>query len=375
MRIDVSLSQDSHASARAGSGFGGGARCGANAVLTAAVQADMLGAGTWMKRRTFLSALGSAAACPLPAWSQQSDRMRHLGVLTGSADHTEARSRVDAFLRGLRERGWIEGQNIRITLRWSEDSVRLATMARELVGLKPDAMLVGPTNAVVAAAKETRDIPIVFVNVTDALGQGIVDSLARPLGNITGFSSMEFSVIGKWLDVIKKAAPNVSQIAFMIATSNATFESWHQQLVALAPAFAIEPSVARVRDAADIERAVIALARKGNGALIVANDTMLSSPAIRRLIVDLTAAQRLPAVYGDLAFGAEGGLFSYGTDRADLYRRAADYIDRVLKGEKPSELPVQRPTKFQLIINLKTARALNIEIPPVLAASADEVIE
>jgi putative tryptophan/tyrosine transport system substrate-binding protein len=327
-------------------------------------------------RREFITLLGGAAAAwPLAARAQQSERVRLVGVLMGSADNVEMRSRIEAFVHAFQELGWIEGRNVRIDLRWGDSPERTAAQARELVQLQPDVIFVGPTNALIPLQKETRTIPIVFVSVSDPLGQGFVQSVARPTGNITGFSNLEFSLIGKWLQILKEAVPSVRQVAFMISTANASSPKWYQTFNAIAPTVGIEPIAAPIRDRANIEDTVKSLARVPNSALIVAGDTLVEAPPIRRLIVDLAAAHRLPALYGVLTFAGEGGLIVYGIDQIDPYLRAAGYVDRILKGEKPGDLPVQQPTKFRFVINLKTAKTLGLELSPTLVATADEVIE
>ncbi len=328
-----------------------------------------------MRRREFITLLGGATAWPLAARAQQSERVRLVGILMGSADNVEMRSRIGAFVNAFQELGWIEGRNVRIDLRWGGSPERIAAQARGLVQLQPDVIFVGPTNALIPLQKETRTIPIVFVSVSDPLGQGFVQSVARPTGNITGFSNLEFSLIGKWLQIVKEAVPGVRQVALMISTANASSPKWYQTFNGIAPTAGIEPITASIRHPGDIEDTVKSLARVPNSALIVAGDTLVETPPIRRLIVDLTAAHRLPALYGTLTFAGEGGLIVYGIDQVDPYRRAASYVDRILKGEKPGDLPVQQPTKFRFVINLKAAKALGIELPPTLVATADEVIE
>jgi putative tryptophan/tyrosine transport system substrate-binding protein len=330
-----------------------------------------------IRRREFVALLGGAAvtAWPLAARAQQSERVRLGGILMGSADNVEIRSRIDAFVHAFHGLGWIEGRNVRIDLRWGGSPERIAAQARELVQLQPDVVFVGPTNALIPLQKETRTIPIVFVSVSDPLGQGFVQSVARPTGNITGFSNLEFSLIGKWLQILKEAVPGVRQVAFMISTGNASSPKWYETFNAIAPTAGIEPIAAPVRHLADIEDTVKSFARAPNSALIVAGDTLVEAPPVRRLIVDLTAAHRLPALYGVLTFAGEGGLIVYGIDQIDPYRRAASYVDRILKGEKPGDLPVQQPTKFRFVINLKTAKTIGLELSPTLVATADEVIE
>jgi putative ABC transport system substrate-binding protein len=247
--------------------------------------------------------LGGAAApsllWPLAARAQQAERARLVGVLMGTADNAEARSRVAAFLQSFQELGWVDGRNVGIDLRWGGHSPeRLAAQARELVQLKPDVIFAGPTNALIPLQKETRTIPIVFVTVSDPLGQGFVQSLARPGGNVTGFSNLEFSLVGKWLQLLKEAAPRITRVGLMISTGNASSPRWYQEFKAVAPTLAIEPIAAPVRDAAEVEATVKSLARRPNSALIVAGDTLVETPSTRRLIIELTAAHRLPALYG-----------------------------------------------------------------------------
>ena len=329
-----------------------------------------------MKRREFIACLAGAAAWPVGAHGQQPERMRLVGVLMGSTDNAEARSRITAFLQALQELGWTEGRTVQIDLRWGGRSPEsIAAQARELTQLKPDVIFAGPTNALIPLQKETRTIPIVFVTVSDPLEQGFVQSLARPNGNITGFSNLEYSLIGKWLQLLKEAAPGLTHVGLMISTMNASSPRWYQMFKAVAPTLAIEPVDAPLRNEADIEPTITSLARRPNSALIVAGDTLVEAPAARQTILDLTAKHRLPAVYGVQSFAPVGGLLVYGIDPIDPYRRGASYVDRILKGEKPGELPVQRPTKFRFVVNLKTAKALGLELSPTLVATADEVIE
>src|SRR6478672_803272 len=330
-----------------------------------------------MRRREFITLLGGAAAAwPVAARAQQPERMPLVGVLMGTTDNAEARSRITAFLQALQELGWTEGRTVQIDLRWGGRSPEsIAEQARELTQLKPDVIFTGPTNALIPLQKETRTIPIVFATVSDPLGQGFVQSLARPNGNITGFSNLEYSLIGKWLQLLKEAAPGVTQVGLMISTLNASSLKWYQMFKAVAPTLAIEPIDAPIGTEAEIEPTIKSLAHRPNSALIVAGDTLVEAPAARQTIIDLTAKHRLPAVYGVQSFAPEGGLLVYGIDPIDPYRRAASYVDRILKGEKPGDLPVQRPTKFRFVVNLKTAKALGIELSPTLVATADEVIE
>jgi putative ABC transport system substrate-binding protein len=299
--------------------------------------------------------------------------MRLVGILVGSVDNPEMRLRVTAFLQEFQKLGWTDGQNVRIELRWGGS--KPAAQARELVQLKPDVIVAGPTNAFLPVQKETRTIPIVFVSVSDPLGQGFVQSLSRPTGNATGFSNLEFSLIGKWLQVLKDATPGIKRVGLMISTSNASSPQWYRMFSEVAPTFAIEPVAAPLPSPAEVQGIVTALARVPNSALIVAGDSVVETPNVRRQIVELTAKHRLPALYGVLTFAAEGGLISYGIERLDPYRRAASYVDRILRGEKPSDLPVQAPTKFHFVINLKTAKALGLNLSPTFVGTADEVIE
>ena len=319
---------------------------------------------------------GSAAAWPLAARAQPAERMRHVGVLIGSSDNAAAQSRVAAFLEAFKQLGWIKGSNVRIDLRWGDNNPnRILTHARELVQLKPDVIFAGPTNALRPLQKETRTIPIVFVTVSDPLGQGIVKSMSRPTGNVTGFSNLEFSLIGRWMQILKEADPRIMRVGLMISTANASSPKWYRTFNDMAPTLAIEPISAPIKNRTEIEEIVKSIASRPNSALIVAGDTLVEAPPVRRLIIELTAAHRLPTLYGVLSFASEGGLISYGIDQIDPYRRAASYVDRILKGEKPGDLPVQAPTKFHFVINLKAAKALGLQLSPMLVASADEVIE
>jgi putative ABC transport system substrate-binding protein len=261
-------------------------------------------------RREFIMLLGGAAvAWPMTARGQQPERMPLVGVLMGTTDNAEARSRITAFLQALQELGWTEGRTVRIDLRWGgRSSESIAAQARELTQLKPDVIFAGPTNALIPLQKETRTIPIVFATVSDPLEQGFVQSLARPNGNITGFSNLEYSLIGKWLQLLKEAAPGLTQVGLMISTVNASSPRWYQMFKAVAPTLAIEPVDAPLRNEADIEPTITSLARRPNSALIVAGDTLVEAPAARETIIDLTAKHRLPAVYGVQSFAPAGGL-------------------------------------------------------------------
>jgi putative ABC transport system substrate-binding protein len=294
----------------------------------------------------------------------------------GGADNAEYRPRLTLFMQTLAQLGWIDGQNVKFDIRWNgNDRQNEAAHARELVQHKPDVILASPSRVVFPLQKETRTIPIVFVTVSDPIGQGIVDNLARPSGNTTGFSNLEFSLIGKWLQILKEAAPKVTRVGLMISTTNGASPNWYREFKNVAPKFGVEPIAAPITTRADIERTINSLSHQPGDGLIVAGDVFVEAPSNRRLIVELTAANRLPTLYGVLSFAREGGLISYGVDQVDPFRRAASYVDRILKGARPSDLPVQQPTKFQFTINLKAAKALGLDPPTALIAGADEVIE
>ena len=329
-----------------------------------------------MQRREFITLLGGAVvAWPRAARAQQADRMRRVGVLEfRAADDREGQARLAVFLQGLQELGWTDGRNVRIDYRWAAaDADRYRTYAAELVALSPDVILSSASASVAALLQTTRTVPIVFVNVIDPVGAGFVARLARPGGNATGFTPFEYSLSGKWLELFKEIAPNLTRIALRdpaIATGIGQFAA----IQAMAPSsFGAELSPIDVRDPGEIERDVAAFARESNGGLIVTS----SSGAIvhRELIIMLAALHRLPAVYPFRFFVTSGGLISYGPDTTDQFRRAAGYVDRILKGEKAADLPVQAPTKYELAINLKTAKALGLTVPPSLLARADQVIE
>jgi len=327
-----------------------------------------------MRRRKFIALLGGAAAWPLAARAQRGDRVRVVGVLLAMApDDPEAQLRVKAFEAGLRELGWTEGRNLRLEYRWAAgDAALLRKQATELVGLAPDLILATST-PVLAALRQENPLPIVFVQVTDPIGSGFVPNLARPGGSLTGFTSFEFTIGSKWLEALKHVAPAVTRVALIFNPDTAPFAHmfWHPVEDA-APSFDVEPMQAPVRDVGEIERTVAAFARQ-NGGLMVLPD--VSTTNHRDLIIALAARHRLPAVYPYRYFAASGGLMSYGSDLADVYRRAASYVDRILKGAIPGDLPVQAPTKYELIINLKTAKTLGLDVPDKLLATADEVIE
>jgi putative ABC transport system substrate-binding protein len=330
-----------------------------------------------MQRREFITLLGGAAfAWPRAARAQQADRMRRVGVLDSrAADDLEGRARLAVFLQGLQELGWIEGRNLRIDYRFAAaDADRTRTYAAELVALAPDVILSQASASIAALLQRTRTVPIVFVNIIDPVGAGYVARLARPGGNATGFTLFEYSLSGKWLELLKEVAPNLTRIAILRDSATATGIGQFAAIEAMAPpSFGVELSPIDVRDAGEIERGVAAFAGESNGGLIVT----ASSGAVvnRELIIMLAARHRLPAVYPFRFYVSNGGLISYGPDTTDQFRRAAGYVDRILKGEKPADLPVQAPTKYELAINLKTAKALGLTVPPLLLAGADQVIE
>jgi ABC-type uncharacterized transport system substrate-binding protein len=328
------------------------------------------------KRREFITLLGGAAvAWPLAARAQQRERMRRVGVLMHlAADDPEGQSRVAAFLQGLQEAGWAVGRNVNIDVRWAAgEADRYRRYAMEIVALRPDVILTSATPSIWAMQQATRTVPIVFVLVPDAVGTGIVDSLSRPGGNSTGFTSTELGMSVKWLELLKEIAPKMTRAAVLRDPADATGIGQFGAVKGAAPSFGVEVSPIGVGSAEEIERGITAFAREPNGGLIVLPLPM--TVIHRNLIIKLAAQHRLPNVYNSRFFVAEGGLVSYGADVLDQYRRTASYVDRILRGAKPADLPVQAPTKYELVINLKTAKALGLDIPPTVLARADEVIE
>ena len=329
-----------------------------------------------MKRREFITLLGAASAArPFAARAQQPERMRRIGVLMNlTADDAEGQARLAAFLQGLQDAGWAVDRNVRIDTRWSAgiaDEVR--KYAAELVTLAPDVILASSSAAIAPLLEATRTIPIVFAGITDPVAAGYVESLARPGGNATGFIIYEYSIGGKWLELLKEIAPRVTRVAVLRESAIAAGPGQFGAVQALAPSVGVELRPIDVRDAGEIERAMTAFAQVPNGGLIVTGSP--SALRHRQLISTLAVRHRLPAVYPNRVYVSGGGLISYGPDFLDQFRRAASYVDRILKGEKPADLPVQTPTKYELVINLKTAKALGLDVPPTLLARADEVIE
>jgi putative tryptophan/tyrosine transport system substrate-binding protein len=328
-----------------------------------------------MQRREFITLLGGAVALPLAARAQESERMRRIGVLLpGTADDAEYQARMAAFLQGLQQLGWSDGRNVRIDIRYAAgDANLIRKYAAELIALAPDVILAPGTTSLGPLLQATRTVPIVFTTLLDPVGAGFVDSLARPGGNATGFIAFEYSLSGKWLELLKQIAPSLTRVAILRDPATAAGIGQFAAIQSAAPSFGVELRPIDMREADEIERAVTAFARSSNGGLIV---TAGSGSVIHRdLIIKLAARHQLPTVYGAHHFVTGGGLISYGPDRIDQYRQAAGYIDRILKGEKPGDMPVQAPTKYELVINLKTAKALGLTVPPALLASANEVIE
>jgi putative tryptophan/tyrosine transport system substrate-binding protein len=329
-----------------------------------------------MRRREFITLIGGAAAAwPLAARAQQPDRMRLIGVLMGFAESDPtAQSMVVAFRGALPKLGWTEGSNVRIELRWGGyDADRIKTLAKELVDLRPDAILGQTTPVIGALARETRTIPIVFVTVSDPIGSGFSANLAHPGGNITGFSVDDSALAGKWVELLKEVAPRTARMGLLFNPEGPLLQSYMPSIQAAASSFNIQLSVATVHARDEIEGVIAAQARGPLGSLVVMPNVFNTTN--RELIISLAARYGVPAIYFSAYFAQSGGLIAYGTDFTEQLRQAAGYVDRILKGAKPADLPVQAPTKFELVINLKTAKALGLTIPPALLATADEVIE
>jgi putative ABC transport system substrate-binding protein len=329
-----------------------------------------------VKRRNFITGLGGAAmALPLAARAQQPDRMRRIGVLLGTpANDPDTQARLAAFLQALAQLGWTVGRNVQIDYRWSAGNPDDARKyAAELVALAPDVILTAGASSVGPLQQATRAVPIVFTIVPDPVGAGFVNSLARPGGNVTGLMQAEYSLSGKWLELLKEIAPGVTRAVVLRDAAITAGIGQFAVIQSVAPSVGIDVSPVNVRDAGEIEQAITAFARTANGGLILTSSGL--AVVHRELIVTLAARHKLPAVYSNRAFVTRGGLISYGADFIDQYRRAAGYVDRILKGEKPAALPVQAPTKYELVINLKAAKALGLTVPPTVLARADEVIE
>jgi putative ABC transport system substrate-binding protein len=327
-----------------------------------------------MRRRNFITLLGGAAAWPLAARAQQGNRVRRICLLTGSVENDpEQKRRVSAFTQALADLGWTDGRNVRMYLRWGGGDVnRMRALAQELVGLQPDIILTG-TQGTVALQRETRTIPIVFVNVTDPVATSIVARLDRPGGNVTGFATFEPSMGGKWLELLSEIAPGLKRAAIMFNPEMAPASAYMPSLETAARSLKVEPIIERVHSDAEIETAIIALGREPGGGLFAMPGVFMT--AHRASIILAAARNNVPAVYANSEFVRGGGLLSYGIDPVDIFRRAASYVDRILRGEKPGDLPVQFPTKFEMVVNRKTATALGLTVPPSIMLRATEVIE
>ncbi len=329
-----------------------------------------------MRRREFITLLGGAAAAwPIAARAQQGERIRRVAILLPAAAGDSAfQTRVGAFLQGLQQLGWFNGDNVSIDTRWATaHAAEIRRHAEELAALAPDVILAHATPTVGPLLQVTRTVPIVFPVIVDPVGAGFVESLARPGGNATGFTAFEYGMSGKWLELLKEIAPGTTRVAVLRDPAIASGIGQFGAIQAVAPSLKVELSPVDVRDAGEIESAVTAFAHSANGGLIVTPSALTTR--YRDLIVALAARHKLPAAYANRYFVTGGGLTFYGPDFIDQYRRAAGYVDRILKGEKPADMPVQAPTKYELVVNLKTAKALGLEVPPALLARADEVIE
>ena len=329
-----------------------------------------------IRRRELIVTLGSSVAVgPLAVRAQQPGKMRRIGVLMSFAvNDPEGLSRAAALENGLRKLGWIKGHNLRIEYRWAGNPEVLRTDAAELVGMAPDLILANSTPVMAVLREQRHTIPIVFTQVTDPVGEGLVQNLAHPGNHLTGFTSFEFSIGTKWLETLKQVAPHVTRVALVFNPQTAPFaDLFWRPIEVVARSFAVVPTQVGPLTFAELERIVDVFAREPNGGLIVLPD--ISTVNYRDGVIGLAARHRLPAVFPDRIFATSGGLLSYGSDVSDIYRRAAGYVDRILKGTKPADLPVQSPTKYELVINLKTAKALGLDVPPTLLARADEVIE
>jgi putative tryptophan/tyrosine transport system substrate-binding protein len=328
-----------------------------------------------MKRRGFIAGLGSAAAWPLAAQAQQGDHMRRIGVLMPFDENDPAaKSRITAFTQALADLGWTDGRNVRMDLRWSGGDInRIRAVAQELVGLEPAIILTNGTPATSAVRRETRTIPIVFAGVTDPVASGIVARLDRPGGNVTGFANLETSLGGKWLELLSEIAPGLKRAAIMFNPDTAPTSAYMPSIEAAARSLKVVLIIAPVHSDVEIETEIIALGREpGNGLVVMPDTSMFVRSAS---IILATARNNVPAVWVLSEFVRDGGLLSYGSDRVDIFRRSAAYVDRILRGAKPGDLPVQFPTKYEMAVNLKTAKALGLAVPPSILLRADEVIE
>src|SRR5262245_8488444 len=332
-----------------------------------------------MRRRTFITGLGSVAITPIHGWAQQSkadNRVRRIGFLLGATEERDAESktRIAAFRQGLQTLGWKEGHNILIDFRFGAgDLNRIQSQVIDLVDSNPDLIVANGSPVIAALKRSTNSIPVVFAVVNDPLGQGFVESLSRPGGNITGFTLIEFEILGKWVELLKELSPNIKRTTLLFNPITAPYyDSFLRQLGVSSPKLATEFTSVQVQAHTELEPAIAAIAREPNAGLITGADSFMVTH--RAKIMDLAARYRLPAIYEFRQFAAEGGLISYGPDTADIFRRSASYVDRILKGAKPADLPVQQPMKFELVLNLKTAKTLGLEVPSDLIARADELI-
>ena len=326
-----------------------------------------------MRRREFITLLGGAASWPLAARGQQSDRVRRVGLLMGISDDLEGQARIAVFRQALQALGWTEGRNVQFIYRWSGgDVMRARQFAKELIDLRSDVILTNSTPVTVAVSETSRTTPTVFLQVSDPVAAGVVQSLARPGGSFTGFTNFDPSTSGKWLELLKSIAPRITRVAYLFNPNTAP-PLYARSVEIAAPLLSVKPLAAAVHNAHQLEGVIEQIARESGSALLVLPD--LFTATNRQSIIALAAQNRLPAVYPFRYFAASGGLMSYGTEVLDTYRQAASYVDRILKGERPSDLPVKQPTKFEFVINLKTAKALGITVPLPLLGRADEVIE
>jgi putative ABC transport system substrate-binding protein len=328
-----------------------------------------------MRRREFISLVGGAAAWPIAVRAQQPEGLRRVGILVNlGPNDANAQANLATFLHSFKQLGWTDGKNVRIETRWGGGHASgISKQAADLVALAPDVILATGTTAMGPFLQATRTVPIVFVQVADPVGAGFVNSLARPGGNATGFLQFEYSLSGKWLELLKQIAPGVTRVAVLRDPAITAGIGQFAVIQSVAPSLGVDVSVINLRHADEIERAIAAVAQAGNGGLILTASAL--AVFYRKLIIELAARYRLPTVYYRRYFATSGGLVSYGYNSAEQFRRAASYVDRILKGEKPSSLPVQAPTKYELVINLRTAKALGLTVPPTLLSRADEVIE
>jgi putative ABC transport system substrate-binding protein len=326
-----------------------------------------------MRRRDFIAGLGSAVAWPLAARAQQGERVRRIGVLMALDENDpEAKRRYSGFAQALADLGWI-GRNVRMDLRWGGDIDRLRALAQELVGLQPEIILTNSTPATVALQRETRTIPIVFANVGDPIALSVIARLDRPSGNVTGFANSEASLGGKWLELLSEIAPGLKRAAIMFNPDTAAVTVYMPSFETAAQSLKVVPIPSPVHSEGEIEAAIIALRREPGGGIVVMPDLFMTGH--RASIISAAARNNVPAVYNQAVFAKDGGLLSYGTDKVDMFRRAATYVDRILRGEKPGDLPVQFPTKYELVVNLNTAKAFGLTVPQSILLRADEVIE